>query len=322
MVKTILADEEFFLPDEDPTQLDITNMINTTGNTDISELSSELSGTLMSNKKDDGFFSSLNNIANKFSESLSDPKVYEALLMHQTAKGGGDFTDILLSGVKARRETQEKLYQAAYNNARLQQSQTMTEYYKSKMNQPKEAKAPKVITGDDGLKYKVNPDGSTERLFPGMEKAETQTDTGPFPTDFNLSNVTKAARNYILGTYFPNATNKDTAFMNQLNALSTQIANEVAPLIKDLGLNEALRQVANKYETAGAFKKGVPESGQGLFFDGPAVDRVAPSIDLSILNRPNELEQLIQANMAANPGMSRDEVVGEIMKILNAQNNS
>ena len=306
---------------EDSTQLDITNMINTTGNTDIAELSSELSGTLMSNKKDDGFFSSLNNIANKFSESLSNPGVYEALMMHQTAKGGGDFTDILLSGVKARRETQEKLYQAAYNNAKLQQSQTMTEYYKGKMNEPKEVKAPKVITGDDGLKYKVNPDGSTERLFPGMEKAETKTDTGPFPTDFNLNNVTKAAKNYILGTYFPNATNKDTAFMNQLNALSTQIANEVAPLIKDLGLNEALRLVANKYETAGAFKPSQPPKGQNLFFDGPAVDRVAPSIDLSILNRPNELEQLIQANMAANPGMSRNEVIGEIMKILNAQNN-
>lgn len=306
---------------EDQTQLDITNMIQSTGNSDVADLSSELSGTLMSTKKDDGFFSSLNNIANKFSESLDNPKVYEALMMHQTAKGGGDFTDILLAGVKARKETQEKLYKSAYNNARLQQSQTMTEYYKGKMNEPKEAKAPKIVTGDDGLKYKLNPDGSTERLFPGMEKAMTQTDTGPFPTDFNLNNVTKAARNYVLGTYFPNANNKDTAFMNQLNALSTQIANEVAPLIKDLGLNEALRQVANKYETAGAFKKGVPASGQ-FFFDGPAVDRVAPSIDLSILQRPNELEQLIQSNMTANPGLSREEVVKEIMKIFNAQNNS
>tara|TARA_Y100000356_G_scaffold134098_1_gene142589 strand:+ start:377 stop:1303 length:927 start_codon:yes stop_codon:yes gene_type:complete len=305
---------------DNPTQLDITNMIQTTGNTDISDLSNELSGTLMSTNKDDGFFSSLGNIANKFSESLSNPGVYEALMMHQAAKGGGDFTDILLAGVKARKETTENLFKSAYNNARLQQSQTMTEYYKGKMNEPPKVQSPKIVTGDDGLKYKVNPDGSTERLFPGMEKVTTQTDTGPFPTDFNLNNVTKAARNYILGTYFPNAKKTDNAFMNQLNALSTQIANEVAPLIKDLGLNEALRQVANKYETAGAFKKGVAESGQG-YFDGPAQDRIPPSIDLSILNRPNELEQLIQANMAANPGLSREEVVGEIMKIFNAQNN-
>jgi hypothetical protein len=305
---------------EDQTQLDITNMIQSTGNSDVADLSSELSGTLMSTKKDDGFFSSLNNIANKFSESLDNPKVYEALMMHQTAKGGGDFTDILLAGVKARKETQEKLYKSAYNNARLQQSQTMTEYYKGKMNEPKEAKAPKIVTGDDGLKYKLNPDGSTERLFPGMEKAMTQTDTGPFPTDFNLNNVTKAARNYVLGTYFPNANNKDTAFMNQLNALSTQIANEVAPLIKDLGLNEALKQVANKYETAGAFKKGSPEETGFLGFGG--TDAVPPSIDLSILQRPNELEQLIQSNMTANPGLSREEVIKEIMKIFNAQNNS
>jgi hypothetical protein len=306
---------------EDQTQLDITNMIQSTGNSDVADLSSELSGTLMSTKKDDGFFSSLNNIANKFSESLDNPKVYEALMMHQTAKGGGDFTDILLAGVKARKETQEKLYKSAYNNARLQQSQTMTEYYKGKMNEPKEAKAPKIVTGDDGLKYKLNPDGSTERLFPGMEKAMTQTDTGPFPTDFNLNNVTKAARNYVLGTYFPNANNKDTAFMNQLNALSTQIANEVAPLIKDLGLNEALRQVANKYETAGAFNQGVKEQR----FINPFktdIDAVPPSIDLSILQRPNELEQLIQSNMTANPGLSREEVIKEIMKIFNAQNNS
>ena len=102
--------------------------------------------------------------------------------------------------------------------------------------------------------------------------------------------------------------------------MSDRIANEVAPLIKDMGINKAIASVVNKYETGGAFKEGSPASGQG-FFDGPAVDAVPGSIDLSASSQLDPLEQLIQANMKVNPEMSRDQVVAEIMKLINANKN-
>ena len=312
-----------------PTQSDISSLIGTTGNQQISDLSLDLSSTLETNKtKDDSFFGKLTNIAQNFSDNMSSPGFYEALVMHQTAKNGGDFTDVLLSGIKVRQQTQDRLFKAAYNNANLERIQTTTDLNKKRLeqlNNPEtKTTADKIVTGDDGLKYFLKADGSYERVFPGQEKPTTEktaTDEGPFPKDFNLSNVTKSVKNYIKGEYFPRVDLSENIELNsQLNTMSDRIANEVAPLIKDMGINKAIASVVNKYETGGAFKEGSPASGQG-FFDGPAVDAVPGSIDLSAGSQSDPLEQLIQANMKANPEMSRDQVVAEIMKLINANKN-
>jgi hypothetical protein len=100
--------------------------------------------------------------------------------------------------------------------------------------------------------------------------------------------------------------------------MSDRIANEVAPLIKDMGINKAIASVVNKYEAGGSFTE-IPASGQG-FFDGPAIP-ARPTIDLSAGSQSDPLEQLIEANMKANPEMSRDQVVAEIMKLINANKN-
>lgn len=310
-----------------PTQSDISSLIGTTGNQQISDLSLDLSSTLETNKtKDDSFFGKLTNIAQNFSDNMSSPGFYEALVMHQTAKNGGDFTDVLLSGIKVRQQTQDRLFKAAYNNANLERIQTGTDLNKKRLEQLDNPKttSDKIVTGDDGLKYFLKADGSYERVFPGQEKPTTEktaTDEGPFPKDFNLSNVTKSVKNYIKGEYFPRVDLSENIELNsQLNTMSDRIANEVAPLIKDMGINKAIASVVNKYETGGAFKEGSPASGQG-FFDGPAVDAVPGSIDLSAGSQSDPLEQLIQANMKANPEMSRDQVVAEIMKLINANKN-
>ena len=308
-----------------PTQSDISSLIGTTGNQQISDLSLDLSSTLETNKtKDDSFFGKLTNIAQNFSDNMSSPGFYEALVMHQTAKNGGDFTDVLLSGIKVRQQTQDRLFKAAYNNANLERIQTGTELNKKRIEQLDNPKttSDKIVTGDDGLKYFLKADGSYERVFPGQEKPTTEktaTDEGPFPKDFNLSNVTKSVKNYIKGEYFPRVDLSENIELNsQLNTLSDRIANEVAPLIKDMGINKAIASVVNKYEAGGSFTE-IPASGQG-FFDGPAVP-AKPTIDLSAGSQSDPLEQLIQANMKANPEMSRDQVVAEIMKLINANKN-
>ena len=110
-----------------PKQSDISSLIRTTGNQQITDLSLDLSSTLETNKtKDDSFFGKLTNIAENFSDNMSSPGFYEALVMHQTAKNGGDFTDVLLSGIKVRQQTQDRLFKAAYNNANLERIQTGT----------------------------------------------------------------------------------------------------------------------------------------------------------------------------------------------------
>ena len=308
-----------------PTQSDISSLIGTTGNQQITDLSLDLSSTLETNKtKDDSFFGKLTNIAENFSDNMSSPGFYEALVMHQTAKNGGDFTDVLLSGIKVRQQTQDRLFKAAYNNANLERIQTGTELNKKRIEQLDNPKttADKIVTGDDGLKYFLKADGSYERVFPGQEKPTTEktaTDEGPFPKDFNLSNVTKSVKNYIKGEYFPRVDLSENIKLNsQLNTMSDRIANEVAPLIKDMGINKAIASVVNKYEAGGSFTE-IPASGQGCF-DGPSVP-ARPTIDLSAGSQSDPLEQLIQANMKANPEMSRDQVVAEIMKLINANKN-
>ena len=308
-----------------PTQSDISSLIGTTGNQQISDLSLDLSSTLETNKtKDDSFFGKLTGIAQNFSENMSSPGFYEALVMHQTAKNGGDFTDVLLSGIKVRQQTQDRLFKAAYNNANLERIQTGTDLNKKRLEQLDNPKttSDKIVTGDDGLKYFLKADGSYERVFPGQEKPTTEktaTDEGPFPKDFNLSNVTKSVKNYIKGEYFPGQDLSENIELNsQLNTMSDRIANEVAPLIKDMGINKAIASVVNKYEAGGSFTE-IPASGQG-YFDGPAIP-ARPTIDLSAGSQSDPLEQLIQANMKANPEMSRDQVVAEIMKLINANKN-
>ena len=309
-----------------PTQSDISSLIGTTGNQQITDLSLDLSSTLETNKtKDDSFFGKLTNIAENFSDNMSSPGFYEALVMHQTAKNGGDFTDVLLSGIKVRQQTQDRLFKAAYNNANLERIQTGTELNKKRIEQLDNPKttSDKIVTGDDGLKYFLKADGSYERVFPGQEKPTTEktaTDEGPFPKDFNLSNVTKSVKNYIKGEYFPRVDLSENIKLNsQLNTMSDRIANEVAPLIKDMGINKAIASVVNKYETGGAFKEGSPEEGGFLGF--MSTSAIPGSIDLSAGSQSDPLEQLIQANMKANPEMSRDQVVAEIMKLINANKN-
>ena len=308
-----------------PTQSDISSLIGTTGNQQISDLSLDLSSTLETNKtKDDSFFGKLTNIAQNFSDNMSSPGFYEALVMHQTAKNGGDFTDVLLSGIKVRQQTQDRLFKAAYNNANLERIQTGTDLNKKRLEQLDNPKTTtdKIVTGDDGLKYFLKADGSYERVFPGQEKPTTEktaTDEGPFPKDFNLSNVTKSVKNYIKGEYFPRVDlSQDIQLNSKLNTMSDRIANEVAPLIKDMGINKAIASVVNKYEAGGSFTE-IPASGQG-FFDGPAIP-ARPTIDLSASSQLDPIEQLVQANMKANPEMSRDQVVAEIMKLINANKN-
>ena len=308
-----------------PTQSDISSLIGTTGNQQISDLSLDLSSTLETNKtKDDSFFGKLTNIAQNFSDNMSSPGFYEALVMHQTAKNGGDFTDVLLSGIKVRQQTQDRLFKAAYNNANLERIQTGTDLNKKRLEQLDNPKTTtdKIVTGDDGLKYFLKADGSYERVFPGQEKPTTEktaTDEGPFPKDFNLSNVTKSVKNYIKGEYFPRVDLSENIELNsQLNTMSDRIANEVAPLIQEMSINKAIAFVVNKYETGGSFTE-IPASGQG-FFDGPAIP-ARPTIDLSASSQLDPIEQLVQANMKANPEMSRDQVVAEIMKLINANKN-
>ncbi len=310
-----------------PTQSDISSLIGTTGNQQISDLSLDLSSTLETNKtKDDSFFGKLTGIAQNFSDNMSSPGFYEALVMHQTAKNGGDFTDVLLSGIKVRQQTQDRLFKAAYNNANLERIQTGTDLNKTRLeqlNNPEtKTTADKIVTGDDGLKYFLKADGSYERVFPGQEKPTTEktaTDEGPFPKDFNLSNVTKSVKNYIKGEYFPRVDlSQDIQLNSKLNTMSDRIANEVAPLIKEMGINKAIAFVVNKYETGGSFTE-IPASGQG-FFDGPKVP-ARQDINLSASSQLDPIEQLVQANMKANPEMSRDQVVAEIMKLINANKN-
>ena len=306
-----------------PTQSDISSLIGTTGNQQISDLSLDLSSTLETNKtKDDSFFGKLTGIAQNFSDNMSSPGFYEALVMHQTAKNGGDFTDVLLSGIKVRQQTQDRLFKAAYNNANLERIQTGTDLNKKRLeqlNNPEtKTTADKIVQGDDGLKYFLKADGSYERVFPGQEKPTTEktaTDEGPFPKDFNLSNVTKSVKNYIKGEYFPRVDlSQDIQLNSKLNTMSDRIANEVAPLIEEMGINKAIAFVVNKYETGGSFTE-IPASGQG-FFDGPKVP-ARQDINLSANPQFGPIEQMIQNQMKANPDMSREQIENEILKMLN-----
>ena len=306
-----------------PTQSDISSLIGTTGNQQISDLSLDLSSTLETNKtKDDSFFGKLTGIAQNFSDNMSSPGFYEALVMHQTAKNGGDFTDVLLSGIKVRQQTQDRLFKAAYNNGNLERIQTVTDLNKKRLeqlNNPEtKTTADKIVQGDDGLKYFLKADGSYERVFPGQEKPTTEktaTDKGPFPKDFNLSNVTKSVKNYIKGEYFPRVDlSQDIQLNSKLNTMSDRIANEVAPLIEEMGINKAIAFVVNKYETGGSFTE-IPASGQG-FFDGPKVP-ARQDINLSANPQFGPIEQMIQNQMKANPDMSREQIENEILKMLN-----
>jgi len=163
----------------DPVLGSVSSLIGTTGNQQISDLSLDLSSTLETNKtKDDSFFGKLTNIAQNFSDNMSSPGFYEALVMHQTAKNGGDFTDVLLSGIKVRQQTQDRLFKAAYNNANLERIQTTTDLNKTRLEQLNNPEtkptADKIVQGDDGLKYFLKADGSYERVFPGQEKPTTE----------------------------------------------------------------------------------------------------------------------------------------------------
>ena len=316
-----------------PTQTDISSLIGTTGNTEIGSLSENLAATLdAGSKKDEGFFGKLSGVVSQFSDNIGKPGFMEALVMHNTALKGGDITDILLAGVKVRNQTKDRLFKAAYNNAQLDLIKERTEALKN----PKAA-ATKQVTGDDGFKYTVGADGSYTRTFPDQEKpveaAKAETETSPFPKGYNLNNVTKSVETYIKGTYFPEEMTSGTGYkvdkslQSQIAAASGQIANEIAPLISTMGLNAAIKTTVDKYEKQGIFQQSSPELREGGIFGfgadvTPAVD---PNVDLDTLQSgitipktSEQQEQYIGQLIKANPGLTREQVIAEINKLIQA----
>ena len=316
-----------------PTQTDISSLIGTTGNTEIGSLSENLAATLdAGSKKDEGFFGKLSGVVSQFSDNIGKPGFMEALVMHNTALKGGDITDILLAGVKVRNKTKDRLFKAAYNNAQLDYLKERTEALKN----PKAA-ATKQVTGDDGFKYTVGADGSYTRTFPDQEKpvevATAETETSPFPKGYNLNNVTKSVETYIRGTYFPKENTTGTGYkvdkslQSQISTAAGQIANEIAPLISTMGLNAAIKTTVDKYEKQGIFQQSSPELREGGIFGfgadvTPAVD---PNVDLDTLQSgitipktSEQQEQYIGQLIKANPGLTREQVIAEINKLIQA----
>ena len=316
-----------------PTQTDISSLIGTTGNTEIGSLSENLAATLdAGSKKDEGFFGKLSGVVSQFSDNIGKPGFMEALVMHNTALKGGDITDVLLAGVKVRNQTKDRLFKAAYNNAQLDYLKERTEASKN----PKAA-ATKQVTGDDGFKYTVGADGSYTRTFPDQEKpvetAKAETEKSPFPKGYNLNNVTKSVETYIKGTYFPEEMTSGTGYkvdkslQSQIAAASGQIANEIAPLISTMGLNAAIKTTVDKYEKQGIFQQSSPELREGGIFGfgadvTPAVD---PNVDLDTLQSgitipktSEQQEQYIGQLIKANPGLTREQVIAEINKLIQA----
>tara|TARA_R110000796_G_scaffold153912_3_gene270487 strand:- start:83 stop:1252 length:1170 start_codon:yes stop_codon:yes gene_type:complete len=316
-----------------PTQTDISSLIGTTGNTEIGSLSENLAATLdAGSKKDEGFFGKLSGVVSQFSDNIGKPGFMEALVMHNTALKGGDITDILLAGVKVRNKTKDRLFKAAYNNAQLDYLKERTEASKN----PKAA-ATKQVTGDDGFKYTVGADGSYSRTFPDQEKpvetAKAETEKSPFPKGYNLNNVTKSVETYIKGTYFPEEMTSGTGYkvdkslQSQIATAAGQIANEIAPLISTMGLNAAIKTTVDKYEKQGIFQQSSPELREGGIFGfgadvTPAVD---PNVDLDTLQSgitipktSEQQEQYIGQLIKANPGLTREQVIAEINKLIQA----
>tara|TARA_R110002012_G_scaffold108260_1_gene250819 strand:+ start:244 stop:1389 length:1146 start_codon:yes stop_codon:yes gene_type:complete len=306
-----------------PTQTDISALIGTTGNTEIGSLSEDLATTLdAGSKKDESFFGKLSGVLSQFSDNIGKPGFMEALVMHNTALKGGDITDVLLAGVKVRNKTKDRIFRAAYNNAQLDYLKERTEALKK----PKVGTT-RQVTGDDGYKYTVQADGTYTRTFPNQEKpvkeVKAEAETSPFPTGYNLNNVTKSVASYIVGNYFPDSkvsgSDADTSLKNELAVISNQIANEIAPLISEMGLNAAIKTTVDKYANQGVFNQYVPATGQ-KYFDGPAVDAVQPSIDLDTMitlpKDPEQQEAFIQAQMKANPTLTRDQIIDELNKLI------
>jgi hypothetical protein len=316
-----------------PTQTDISSLIGTTGNTEIGSLSENLAATLdAGSKKDEGFFGKLSGVVSQFSDNIGKPGFMEALVMHNTALKGGDITDILLAGVKVRNKTKDRLFKAAYNNAQLDYLKERTEALKN----PKAA-ATKQVTGDDGFKYTVGADGSYTRTFPDQEKpveaAKAETETSPFPKGYNLNNVTKSVETYIRGTYFPKENTTGTGYkvdkslQSQIATAAGQIANEIAPLISEMGLNAAIKTTVDKYEKQGIFQQSSPRLSEGgiLGFGANVTPAVDPNIDLDTMQSgitlpqtPELQEAFIAAQMKANPGLTREQVIAEINKLIQA----
>ena len=318
-----------------PTQTDISSLIGTTGNTEIGSLSEDLAATIdAGSKKDEGFFGKLSGVVSQFSDNIGKPGFMEALVMHNTALKGGDITDVLLAGVKVRNKTKDRLFKAAYNNAQLDYLKERTEALKN----PK-APATKQVTGDDGFKYTVQADGTYTRTFPDQEKpakeVKAEAETSPFPKGYNLSNVTKSVETYIKGTYFPEEMTSGTGYkvdkslQSQIAAAAGQIANEIAPLISEMGLNAAIKTTVDKYEKQGIFQQATGETkvpGTGVFgFFQDTVPAVDPAVDLDTMQSgitlpqtPELQEAFIQAQMKANPGLTREQVIAELNKLIQA----
>ena len=320
-----------------PTQTDISALISTTGNTEIGSLSEDLATTLdAGSKKDESFFGKLSGVVSQFSDNIGKPGFMEALVMHNTALKGGDITDVLLAGVKVRNKTKDRIFRAAYNNAQMEYLKLRSDALK---NPTKKVVKPTITTGDDGFKYTLQDDGSYIRTFPNQKKpvetATAETEKSPFPKGYNLNNVTKSVETYIKGTYFPEEMTSGTGYkvdkslQSQIAAASGQIANEMAPLISTMGLNAAIKTTVDKYEKQGIFQQATEETtvpGSGFFgtnFLGDSVPAVDPNIDLDTLQSgitipqtPELQEAFIQAQMKANPTLTRDQIIEELNKLI------
>jgi hypothetical protein len=98
-----------------------------------------------------------------------------------------------------------------------------------------------------------------------------------------------------------------------------------------MGLNAAIKTTVDKYEKQGIFqqereKTTVPGSGFfGTNFFGDTIPAVDPNIDLDTLQSgitipqtPEQQEQYIGQLMRANPGLTREQVIAEINKLIQA----
>jgi len=96
-----------------------------------------------------------------------------------------------------------------------------------------------------------------------------------------------------------------------------------------MGLNAAIKTTVDKYEKQGIFQQSSPELREGGIFGfgadvTPAVD---PNVDLDTLQsgitipqNAEQQEQYIGQLMKANPGLTREQVIAEINKLIQAGN--
>ena len=94
-----------------------------------------------------------------------------------------------------------------------------------------------------------------------------------------------------------------------------------------MGLNAAIKTTVDKYEKQGIFQQSSPRLSEGgiLGFGANVTPAVDPNIDLDTMQSgitlpqtPELQEAFIAAQMKANPGLTREQVIAEINKLIQA----